>query len=74
MKAHIELTDLFGGEANYSWIRGGTIEIAEGTARSSIIRRAKKELNIQACGTTTDFGNMIEHRMHGTVMFINFEY
>ena len=74
MKAKIELTDLFGGEANYSWIRGGELEVRENEPRSSIIRRAKSELGISGSGTTSDFGTMLEHKMHGTVMFILFKY
>ena len=36
---HVEVTDTFGGEANYCWVRRYDIDVKEGT---SPIREAKK--------------------------------
>ena len=47
MRYDIEMTDTFGGEANYCWVRRATIEVPDGTDTSRIIvRRAKKALGI----------------------------
>ena len=40
----IKLTDTFGGEANYCWVRHYKIEASESASRRTIITRAKKEL------------------------------
>ena len=44
-----ELTDTFGGEANYSWVRRGTAPSKEGEDFSALsaVRRVKKELGWQ---------------------------
>ena len=36
MKLHYELTDLYGGEANYSWVRRGIISKPKKTDRGNI--------------------------------------
>ena len=47
MRYDIEMTDTFGGEANYCWVRRAEIEVPDGTDTSRIIvRRAKKALGI----------------------------
>ena len=37
----LEHTDLYGGEANYSWVRRGTIETGKALSDRAIVRRAK---------------------------------
>lgn len=41
-----ELTDTFGGESNYSWVRRGTVECKEGEDYSDLaaVRRVKKAI------------------------------
>lgn len=41
-----EVTDLFGGEANYSWVKRGTISCKEGEDYSDLaaVRRVKKAI------------------------------
>lgn len=43
---HWEMTDTFGGESNYSWVRRGKIECKPGEDYSDLaaIRRVKKEI------------------------------
>ena len=70
-----ELTDLFGGEANYSWARRATIPAAE--SRRALMRRAKAALGLSGVrGRVREYGEMIEFRPSGscTVMFITFDY
>jgi len=40
----IEVTDTFGGEANYSWVRRFELRGLEGKSDIAIIRRVKREL------------------------------
>jgi hypothetical protein len=44
LQVHIEVTDTFGGEANYSWVRRHTIPHKAGESRRSLVRRAKAEM------------------------------
>lgn len=69
----VEVTDTFGGEANYAWVR--RYAIADGTRRA-LVRRAKR-----AAGWTgircavSEYGDTIEVRPAGLcqVMFITGE-
>jgi hypothetical protein len=39
---NIEITDTYGGEANYCWVKRDSIEVKEYASYLSIIRKAKK--------------------------------
>ena len=47
MKYHYEMTDTFGGEANYSWVRRGEVELPEGASGLMLVRRVKKALGLE---------------------------
>lgn len=73
MKANYEYTDTFGGEANYSWVKRGTVEAG---SVLGVIRRVKSVLGLQGVRCTkTDFGDSITLKPSGmcTALFINFE-
>ncbi len=58
----IELTDTFGGEANYSWVRRIELEVRKDT-RLAIVRAVKNCLGWQGVRCqVSDFGDMIEIR------------
>ncbi len=71
----VEITDTYGGEANYSWVRRYEIDAPAGISRRALVRRAKR-----AAGWTgvrcavTDFGDTIEMRPTGAcvVAFITY--
>jgi len=42
MKINYELTDTFGGEANYSWVNRASIDAPDNLTDLAIVRRAKK--------------------------------
>lgn len=44
MAFKIEVTDTFGGEANYSWVRRFPLSVADGATRPQIIRAAKASI------------------------------
>jgi hypothetical protein len=44
IEVRIEVTDTFGGEANYSWVNRQTLEVPEGTSELAMIRRVKKAI------------------------------
>ena len=70
-----ELTDTFGGVANYSWVRRATIPATE--SRRTLMRRAKAALGLSGVrGRVSDYGDMLEFRPYrsATVMFITFDY
>lgn len=71
-----EMTDTFGGEANYSWVHRGEIEM-EDTPFSDLaaVRKVKKELGLAGVRCkTTNYGDMIKLRPIGMciVIFITF--
>ena len=39
---NVELTDTFGGEANYSWVKRYTFTVPESASDLTIIRKAKQ--------------------------------
>ena len=72
-----ELTDTFGGEANYSWVRRGTAPSKEGEDFSDLaaVRRVKKELGWQGIRCQVDnYGDEIVLHPAGMcqVCFITF--
>jgi hypothetical protein len=72
MKARIEYTDTFCGEANYCWVRRFDVE---SKTELGIVRKAKKELGLTGVRCyRSDFGDMVEYRPNGlnTVMFIDY--
>ncbi len=73
----VEYTDTFGGEANYSWVRRATLDVADGTSDRAIMRRAKAAVGISgAKGKSYSHGDGWEFRPYGccTVMFANVRY
>ena len=75
MKVNIEVTDTFGHEANYSWVRRHTLDAPDTLSDYSVVRRAKAAVgwNGKRC-VTVKYGDMIELRPYGecTVCFITF--
>ena len=69
----IELTDTFGGEANYSWVRREDVEVRKDT-RLAIVRAAKAWAGWQGVRCqVSDYGDQIEIRPAGMcqVMFVD---
>lgn len=74
MKAHIEYTDLFCGEANYSWVRRFDFDAANMTDLQ-IIRRAKKQLGISGNRALYSVNQCdLARYFDSTVLFITFDY
>lgn len=71
-----ELTDTFGGEANYSWVRRETFDVPAGASDRSVVIAAKEALGLTGCRCqTTHHGDLIELRPSGslTVAFVTLE-
>lgn len=70
-----ELTDTFGGEPNYSWLRRALIRVPPRAPQHLIVRRAKAALGItgERCATSP-YGDGYELRPQGscTVAFISY--
>ena len=61
-----EMTDTFGGEANYSWTRRGQITLPEGASDLALVRRVKKALGLEAVRCKReDYGDQIVLRPVG---------
>lgn len=46
VKFNVELTDTFGGEANYCWVKRAEMELPVGISRRALIRKAKAVLGV----------------------------
>ena len=72
-RINVEITDTFGGEANYSWWKRESMEVIECLSRAVLVRKAKALMGWTGLRcVTTDYGLMIELRPQGMcqVMFI----
>lgn len=76
MKVNIEITDTFGHEANYSWVRRSTLDVIDALSDYAVVRRVKAAIgwNGKRC-VTVKHGDMIELRPYGecVVCFVTFE-
>jgi len=72
-----EMTDTFGGEANYGWVRRGATRVIKNATQRQIVKAVKAELGITGVPCKTfNHGDMIEMRPIGqcTVVFATVEY
>lgn len=68
-----ELTDTYGGDANYSWVRRAQITVPIVASDLAIVRRAKAELGLTGTKCRRiQYSDTIELRPYGscTVAFI----
>mgnify|MGYP003624667446 CR=1 FL=1 len=76
MKAQIELTDTFCGEANYSWVERHEFE-TDGLTEKEIIRKARKLIGLTGSATVkTDLGDVIQWNIKGAclIAFLWFDW
>jgi hypothetical protein len=76
MQISYELTDTFGGEANYSWVRRGVVEMKESVSDLAIVRKIKSEIGWSGYKCSReDYGDVIALRPRGIcqVLFITFD-
>lgn len=58
VKYDVEVTDTFGGEANYSWVRRYTLEVPQGLTKLAFSRRVKALIGWTGVRcNVSDFGN-----------------
>lgn len=72
-----ELTDTFGGEANYAWVRRAEITLPDGASDLAVVRAGKAALGLTGVRCrTSGHGDMLELRPYGTctVAFISARY
>ena len=76
MKAQIELTDTFCGEANYSWVKRYEFDTT-GLTDKQVVRKARKLVGLDGVRTTkSDFGDTIQWDIQGACVtaFLTFNY
>jgi hypothetical protein len=72
-----ELTDTFGGEANYSWVHRAEVELPDGATDRAIVRLGKAALGLTGTRCRTfNHGDQWELRPTGslTVAFLTVRY
>lgn len=76
MQIKIEVTDTFGGESNYAWVRRVNLDVPEGLSDRAIVRRAKAAIGWtgERC-TRENMGGGIALWQHDAcvVCFINWD-
>lgn len=73
MKFDVEITDTFGGEANYSWVRRHTLDVPPKITDLALVRRAKRKADWSGVRCkVSKYGDTIEIRPIGMccVLFI----
>jgi hypothetical protein len=75
----IEMTDTFGGEANYSWVKRATItDLPENYTRRQLLKRVREALELGSgvkLKLTIDCGDLIRYDIVGACVciFISWE-
>ena len=73
----IEVTDTFGGQANYSWVRRGKLRVPDGISDLALVRRIKSVTGYSGIrGCATVMGDFVEIRFPGrcVVIFASVRY
>jgi len=73
MNFQFEMTDTFGGEANYSWVKRSSSEFKSNATDKALVRRAKKWAGLSGVRCAVDnYGEMISIKPIGrpVVVFI----
>lgn len=66
---NIEVTDTFGHEPNYAWVRRYELTVPDGTSWGAVVRRAKRLIGWSGVRCTrVDYGDMTELRPVGECM------
>lgn len=71
-----ELTDTFGGEANYSWVNRVTFNVPRGASRRTVVKHGKAALGLTNIRCQTDdCGTWITVKPYGMcqIAFLTFE-
>lgn len=71
-----EMTDTFGGEANYSWVKRVEFDAPEGLSTRAIVRRVKQALGVHGRHVTENWGESLAIRPVGVcaIAFVTFDY
>ena len=75
MKVMAELTDTFGGEANYSWVRRCEVTLPDNAGMHMILRKVREELGITGkLRKDFDSGELVRFKLdkHCICLFLNF--
>lgn len=74
--ARVEVTDTFGGEANYSWVRRYSFPVRKGDSDLAIMRKAKAIAGYTGLrGRSANLGDSFEFRPWGLlhILFVTFD-
>lgn len=74
LRIDAELTDTFGGEANYSWVRREKITLPDNASDRLIMKRAKDAVLLTGVrGRWTSYGEQLTFQPYGRciILFVN---
>lgn len=73
---NVELTDTFGGEANYSWCRRYALTLPQDSSDVQVMRAAKRACGLSGMpGVSSNYGDSLEFRPYRqcVVMFATYD-
>lgn len=70
----VEMTDTFGGEPNYCWVRRAQLELPDDSSDARVIRAAKRALGISGRHVKTSYGDTLQLRVVGACIVIFIEW
>ena len=72
----IEVTDTFGGEANYSWVRRFEMKAKDGETAQRTMRRARRVAGLHGRGAWSNYGDQFRLDLSGACvcMFVTYQY
>lgn len=76
MKCNVTITDTFGGEANYGWVKNYEFNLNDNVSQRTITYHAKKATGMTGVKSDTyDYGESLTIRPRGyhQVIFVDFE-
>lgn len=75
---NIEMTDTFGGDANYSWVKRAKLDLPANCTNRKLLKEIRKAFDLGSCKLrkTMDCGDMIRWDIQGACVciFATWEY
>jgi hypothetical protein len=70
-----EITDTFGDQPNYAWVRRGTTLVQNNSSKLAVMRAVKRDLGLSGVRCrVADYGDIIELKPYGACIVASFRF
>jgi hypothetical protein len=70
-----ELTDTFGDQPNYAWVRRGTTQLKNNASKLAVMRAVKRDLGLSGVRCQVfEYGDIIELKPYGACIVASFRF